>query len=161
MALNAPPNNSSRIRVHQALKNADWDINNIQRVTDLGLPAFTQYEWGWLPFGWGEDAGLNPIYPTGDAANSLTLLIHDLANVAIVATNYCYCEQSNKYDIDLLFLFYDLFGIDTPDVVEFGISRSDPSKGIKSWYALQREKGYAPHITRLVIHRSYRGIDAV
>ncbi|HHL2459791.1 TPA: DUF3289 family protein [Yersinia enterocolitica] len=156
LVLNAPPNNSSRTRVHQALKNAGWDINNIQRISDLGLPAFNRYSFLGVE-GW----GLNPFWPTEDAANGLTLLIHDIANAAVVATNYCYCEQSNKYDIDLLFLFYDLFGIDTPDVHEFGGRNLDSARGIKAWYSLQREKGYAPHITRFAIHRSYRGIDTV
>lgn len=166
--LNAPPRQNSRHRIHQALKAANWDINNIQRLTnharnegDFRLPALNKYQTTDFPFFGERPTGLRPSNPTGeDANNGLALLIHGFANVTVVATNYCYREQDNKYDIDLLYLFYDLFGIDTADVAEFNYGDIDAFKGLKSWYYLQRNRGYAPHITRNVVFRSFRGIDA-
>ena len=38
---------SGKVRVHQALQAKDWDINKVDRLTDLGVPAFNEDNlWG-------------------------------------------------------------------------------------------------------------------
>jgi hypothetical protein len=145
-ALSAPnsPHRSGRTRIHQALKNAQWDITKIVAPTDLGVPAFNQ---GSKAFG------------TKDFDNGLGLMINGVQYVYILATHYQYDAATGKYAVKLKFIFYDVFGLDDDDLAEFGATSDSmflPKQvGITAWWQLQHQHGCTPLITRIIFERMY------
>jgi hypothetical protein len=144
-APNSPRKAIGKTRIHQALKNSNWDINNIMIPTDLGVPAFNK----------GSKA-----FSTDDFNNGLGLMINGVQYVYVVAQNYHYDKSENKYCLTLRFIFYDVFGLDDDDLKEFGATSdgrlsSDAAVGITAWWQLQHQHGYAPLVTRIIIERTY------
>lgn len=142
---NTNPVSPGKTRIHQALKNANWDINKIKVPADLGVPAFNL---GSKAFG------------TGDFNNGLGLMINGVQYVYAVAQNYHYDRAKNKYSLDIRFIFYDVFGLDDDDLKEFGASSdsmfsSTAAIGITAWWQLQHQHGYAPLVTRIMLDRTY------
>lgn len=134
-----------KIRIHQALKKANWDISKMYQVLDLGVPAF--------------NIG-NKAFSTGDFANGLGVMINGVQHVYVVATDYFYDEKKKQYSITIKYVFYDVFGLDDDDLNEFGaqsdsILSPEASKGITAWWQLQFQFGHAPLVTRIVLERSY------
>ena len=148
MAMSIPntnPISPGKTRIHQALKNANWDINKIIIPTDLGVPAFNK---GSKAFG------------TGDFNNGLGLMINGVQYVYAVAQSYHYDTANNKYKLDIRFIFYDVFGLDDDDLKEYGASSdsilsSTAAVGITAWWQLQHQHGYAPLVTRIILDKSY------
>ena len=146
-ALSAPNSRHKSVgktRIHQALKNANWDIKKIKVPTDLGVPAFNI----------GSKA-----FSTKDFDNGLGLMINGVQHVYVVAKNYHYDKTNNKYCITLRFIFYDVFGLDDDDLKEFGAGSdhilSAPSEvGITAWWQLQHQHGFFPLVTRIIIERT-------
>jgi hypothetical protein len=136
-----------KTRIHQALKAAGWDINNLVAPTDLGVPAFNL----------GSKA-LN----TKDFGNGLGVMINGVQHAYVVATHSLYDPSISMYCINLKYIFYDVFGLDDDDLDEYGAdddSSSHPSsyagQGITAWWQLQHQHGYPPLVTRFEVKRSY------
>lgn len=145
-APNSPKKAIGKIRIHQALKKAKWDIDKITIPTDLGVPAFNV----------GSKA-----FQTGDFENGLGLMINGIQHAYVVATKYDYDEGRQTYLIDLTLVFYDVFGLDDEDLVEFGASSdnilsSSAAIGITAWWQLQYQHGNAPLVTRIIIEKNTR-----
>ena len=150
-ALSAPNlknRTSGKTRIHQALKNAGWDIAKLKAPTDLGVPAFNIGSKGGL-FG-----------KSGDFENGLGVMINGVQHVYILATGYCYDNKAKEYSIKLKYIFYDVFGLDDDDLKEYGANSdgrftSDAAVGITAWWQLQHQFNYAPLVTRIVIEKTY------
>lgn len=147
-ALSAPNSkhqSPGKTRIHQALKQANWDIKTMVAPTDLGVPAFNN----------GSKA-----LRTGDFNNGLGLMINGEQYAFVVATHYHYDKKDGKYCINLKYIFYDVFGLDDTDLERFG-AKSDSfltpnaEVGITAWWQLQHQFGYAPLVTRVVVENSY------
>jgi hypothetical protein len=152
-------------RLHQWLKGARWNIDQILPLYDLGILAFNN---GPLPTKIGDrrlpDA--NKALHLGDFANGLGLMINGEQYAFVVAESYDYVSCERQYDIGLKFVFYDVFGLDDEDLRRFGPSwsrranvlgplTSNEEEGIAAWWRLQHEFGYAPLITRAIVRRRY------
>lgn len=72
---NTTPISFGKVRIHQALEKANWDINKIIIPTDLGVPAF--------------NIG-SKVFGTGDFNNGLGLMINGVQYVYAVAQSYHY-----------------------------------------------------------------------
>lgn len=147
-ALSAPNTqyqSPGKTRIHQALKQANWDITKITVPTDLGVPAFNKG---------------SKSMSTEDFSNGLGLMINGVQHAYVIATHYHFDKSANQYCITLKFVFYDVFGLDDDDLREFG-SRSDgvlsttAGVGITAWWQLQHQHGYAPLVTRIVLENTY------
>ena len=147
-ALSAPTSAfraAGKTRIHQALRNAGWDINRLVRPTDLGVPA--------LNIG-------SKVFSTGDFNNGLGLMINGIQHGYVVATHYHHDAAANRYCIKLRYIFYDVFGLDDDDLTEFGAAsdswtESTAAKGITAWWQLQHQHGYAPLVTRIVVEMTH------
>ncbi len=144
-APNSPHKSPGKTRIHQALKNAKWDIKKLLMPTGMGVPAFNL----------GDKA-----FSTQDFNNGLGVMINGVQYVYIVATHYHYDSAAKKYCITLKFIFYDVFGLDDDDLKEFGASSdsifsSNAAIGITAWWQLQHQHGYAPLVTRIVLENTY------
>jgi hypothetical protein len=148
-ALGAPntgANTHGKVRIHQALKAAAWDINKIQGPTDLGVPALNN--------------GIRAL-GTDDWGNGLVLAVDGIQYAYCVATRYCYDSRLSKYSISIRFTFYDVFGLDDEDLRRFGVAngsalRPNPARvGITAWWQLQHQHGYAPLVTRMIVDRNF------
>jgi hypothetical protein len=145
-APNSPQRSIGKIRIHQALKNANWDINKIVIPTNLGVPAF--------------NLG-SKIFTTQDFENGLGVMINGVQHAYVIATHYYYDKSNAKYHIKLRFVFYDVFGLDDGDLTEFGeksdnwLSINKAGVGITAWWQLQHQYAYAPLVTRIVLENSY------
>jgi hypothetical protein len=147
-ALGAPSTGAQihgKIRIHQALKAARWDINKMVPPRDLSPPALYN---GSKYMGW------------GDWTNGLALVADGIQYAYCIATRYCYDSRLKKYTLAIRFVFYDVFGLDDEDLRKFGAAES-PFKpiaamaGITAWWQLQHQHGYAPLITRMIVDRNY------
>lgn len=152
-ALNAPPATTAKVRIHQALKNANWDINTMKAPKDLGVPAFNKGNKDWLT-------------RSEDFTNGLGVMINGVQYVYIIATDYRYDSSTSKYDLSMRFLFYDVFGLDDDDVVEYGADggievNPGATWGITSWWQLQHQFNYAPLVTRITIDQTVKDIPAI
>lgn len=149
LAISAPgykPYSPTRVRIHQALKRAGWDVNNIQVPVDLGVPAFNN----------GSKA-----LSTEDFGNGLGVMINGVQHVYVFAREYFYDPSKEEYRIVLEYIFYDVFGLDDDDLVEYGaksdgIFEADARVGITAWWQLQHQYGYAPLVTRFKVVKEYK-----
>lgn len=131
------------IRIHQALRNASWDINSIVPPKDLGVPAFNEG---------------SKVFSTEDFDNGLGLMINGIQHVIVVAKDYHYNRCDKEYYIKLEYVFYDVFGLDDEDLEEFGADGgydTDASEGITAWWQLQHQHNYAPLITRIAFEEEF------
>lgn len=69
-------------------------------------------------------------------------------------------EKISRYHIKFRFVFYDVFGLDDEDLIEYGASsdswmNSDASIGFTAWWQLQHQYAYAPLVTRIIIDKTY------
>jgi hypothetical protein len=136
-----PP--AGKKRIHQALKDAGWDITKLVAPTDLGVPAFNQ----------GSKA-----LSTKDFDNGLGLMINGIQYAYVLAQGYSYDAKEGRYWLALKFLFYDVFGLDDDDLEEFGAPSEHgfaAAVGITAWWQLQHQHGYHPLVTRIVLERDY------
>jgi hypothetical protein len=146
LALNAPnsPERTPGKRIHQALESAGWDINAAVPAAG-GVPAFNVGKKEWQ---------------TGDFGNGLGVMINSIQHAIVIAKEYYYDRCNGEYYIKLEYVFYDVFGLDDDDLMEFGadggIIDSNASQGITAWWQLQHQHGYAPLITRIAIERQFR-----
>jgi hypothetical protein len=147
-APNTPYQSAGKTRIHQALKQAGWDIQKMTAPTDLGVPAFNK----------GSKAR-----STEDFGNGLGVMINGLQYVYVIATHYHYDKTKAKYGITLQYRFYDVFGLDDDDLKEFGaksdsLFSSHAAIGITAWWQLQHQHGYAPLVTRIVLEKTYEAV---
>jgi hypothetical protein len=144
-APDSPQRAVGKTYIHQALKNANWDISKIVLPTDLGAPAF--------------NIG-SKIFATGDFDNGLGVMINGVQYVYVVAKNYYYDQSNGIYCIVLKYIFYDIFGLDDDDLHAFGANAdgalsSNASVGITAWWQLQHQYGYAPLVTRIILEKTF------
>jgi hypothetical protein len=147
-ALSAPNSfvkSPAHTRIHQALRQAGWDITKVIAPTDLGVPAFNN---GSL------------LFSSEDFDNGLGLMINGVQHAFVVATHYHYDAAARRYCIGLKFVFYDVFGLDDDDLREFGITPGatfhlNSAIGITAWWQLQHQFGYAPLVTRIIVRRGF------
>jgi hypothetical protein len=135
----------ARMRIHQALKAAGWDVNNVTPITDLGVPAF--------------NLG-SKIRGTEDFDNGLGLMINGVQYVLVFVEEYEYHSCLEEYKIKLKFVLYDVFGLDDDDLDEFGASsdrfiHSKAAIGITAWWQLQHQFNFAPLLTRGVVEKEF------
>jgi hypothetical protein len=130
--------------IHQALKNAKWDISSMVVPTYLGVPAF--------------NIG-NKTLSTGDFDNGLGVMINGVQHAYVVAKYYDYYENTRSYTLTLKYFFYDVFGLDDVDLNEYGAASPknilDSMVGITAWWQLQHQYGYAPLVTRTFVEQSF------
>jgi hypothetical protein len=153
---------ASKIRLHQVLAKADWDIDAIRPVTDLAILAFNKG---------------SKLASTGDFDNGLGLMINGEQYAFVYAEDYEYVSCKARYDISLKFVLYDVFGLDDVDLVRFGAANSwstaaqpgqvnwwEPytpalrtagQQGITAWWQLQHQFGYAPLLTKAVARKAF------
>lgn len=153
LVLSAPGTSGAhrnRVRVHQALRQANWDINNIPFIDDLGVLAFNEG---------------SKVRGTEDFARGLGLMINGVQYVLVYATAYFYDPSTGTYDLHLKFVMYDVFGLDDDDLDEYGADStwnvSAAMTGITAWWQLQHQFGYAPLVTRAEVTRKFLNIPAV
>lgn len=144
-APNSPNRTTGQVRLHQSLKNAQWDIKKLHMPTNLGVPA--------LNLG-------SKVFSTRDFNNGLGLMINGVQYVYVIATHYHYDSNAKKYWLTLNFVFYDIFGLDDDDLREYGaasdsIIASTASVGITAWWQLQHQFGYFPLVTRAATVKEY------
>ena len=144
-APNSPFKTAGKIRIHQALKNAGWDITKMYMPTGLGVPAF--------------NLG-NKTLSTQDFNNGLGLMLNGVQYVYVVATHYNYDSAAGRYCMKLKFIMFDIFGLDDEDLSSFGASadsgwHTNAGIGITAWWQLQHQHGYAPLVTRIVVEKTY------
>lgn len=147
-AVSAPglPNQSAgKVRIHQALKKANWDIAKMVAPTDLGVPAFNDG---------------NKVRGTGDFGNGLGVMINGVQYVYVIATHYHYDKAKARYCLHLKYIFYDVFGLDDDDLREYGsgsdgLFSSSAGVGITAWWQLQHQHAYAPLVTRIVVTKAF------
>ena len=145
-APNSPFKSAGQVRIHQALKNANWDINKIVIPTNLGFSAF--------------NLG-SKVFSTQDFNNGLGVMINGVQHAYVIAIHYYYDKLNAKYHIKLRFVFYDVFGLDDEDLNEYGaesdnwMSLNKANVGITAWWQLQHQYAYAPLVTRIVLENSY------
>lgn len=140
----APPA-SGVIRIHQALRTAGWDLRRLVAPTDLGVPAF--------------NAGTS-YFASGDFGNGLAVMINGVQYAYVLATHYRHDAAASRYTIRLRYIFYDVFGLDDDDLLEYGsmqdgMMSSTAGVGITAWWQLQHQHGYAPLVTRIIIDREF------
>lgn len=142
-ALNGPGMegySAARMRIHQALRDVGWDINQVSTVTGLGVPAF--------------NLG-NKALQSGDFSTGLGVMMNGVQYVFVYVTAYHYDSCAKQYSITLRYVLYDVFGLDDDDVAEYGGWFFDATRGITAWGRLQHEFGYAPLLTRAEASRSF------
>lgn len=149
-APNSPNRSAGKTRIHQALKNAGWDIAKLVAPTDLGVPAFNQgSKWR----------------GTEDFGNGLGVMINGVQHVYVYATKFRYDAARQVYDISLKYLFYDVFGLDDDDLREYGamsdgMASTTAGVGITAWWQLQHQHNYAPLVTRITIEKDFLNVPA-
>jgi hypothetical protein len=149
-APNSPHQSAGKTRIHQALKNAGWDIAKLKAPADLGVPAFNKG---------------NKWPASEDFTTGLGLMINGVQHAFVVATQYAYDRRGGTYDISLRYLFYDVFGLDDDDLDEYG-AESDGTLtpaaevGITAWWQLQHQHSHAPLVTRIILEKDFKGIPA-
>lgn len=144
-APNSPHMSAGKVRLHQALQAANWDISKITQPRDLGVPAFNEGSKAWT---------------TGDFDNGLGVMINGVQHVYVIATHYSHDPKAKLYSLRLKFLFYDVFGLDDDDLREFGANSdswtsSTAAIGITAWWQLQHQFEYTPLVTRIVLEKTY------
>jgi len=144
-APNSPHQSVGKVRLHQALQSAGWDLGKINQPRDLGVPAFNAGDKAWT---------------TGDFDNGLGVMINGVQHVYVIATHYTHDPKAKRYSLRLKYLFYDVFGLDDDDLREYGASSdslfsSAAGVGITAWWQLQHQFGYAPLVTRIVVEKTY------
>lgn len=136
---------AGKIRIHQALQAAGWDLGKIAPPKDLKVPAFNE--------------GFRPAQ-TGDYDNGLGLMINGVQHVYIFATHYYYDAGLRRYWIRLKYVLYDAFGLDDEDLEDHG-AKSDSTLahraqiGITAWWQLQHQHGFTPLITRIILEKEF------
>jgi len=134
-----------KVRIHQALKAAGWDLDKLVAPTDLGVPAFNKgSKWR----------------GTEDFGNGLGVMVNGVQHAYVIATDYAYDKAANLYGLKLKFIFYDVFGLDDDDLEEYGATSdgwtdSAAAVGITAWWQLQHQFGYPPLVTRITVEREY------
>jgi hypothetical protein len=143
----APP--TGKVRIHQALAAAGWDINAIAPITDLGVPALNE----------GDNPGVFS-KSSGDRATGLFTLINSVTHVRVFADQYEFDSCKQEYTINLVIELYDSFGLDDEDVRKFGYKATQDFKNLTSdaqaitaWWQLQHQFNYAPLITKVVVRQ--------
>jgi hypothetical protein len=149
LVLAAPPvvPPAGKVRIHQALKAAGWDINAVKPLTDLGVPALNA----------GDNPGLFS-NSTKDRATGLFTLINSVTHVLVFVEKYEFDSCQEQYTIQLVFELYDVFGLDDEDIRKFGFKATSALKNhtadaesITAWWQLQHQFGFAPLITKVVV----------
>lgn len=140
---------AGKVRIHQALKSAGWDIHKVKPLMGLGVPAFNTGDKSAVPF-------MN----SEDWSNGLAVMINGVQYVLVFVEKYEYDSCKLSYDIELKFVLYDVFGLDDEDVKRYGVNdRLDSAviakRGITAWWQLQHQFDYAPLLTRAVVYRSF------
>ncbi len=141
-----PP--AGKVRIHQALEAAGWDINAVTPITDLGVPALNA----------GDNPGLTS-RSTKDRATGLFTLINSVTHVLAFVEKYEFDSCKQDYTIQLVLELYDSFGLDDEDIRKFGYVDSvfagknytKDAEAITAWWQLQHQFGYAPLITKVVV----------
>lgn len=136
--------NPPRPRIHQALRAAGWNINNVRQLSGLGVPAFN------IGSKW---------RGTGDFGNGLGLMINGVQYVFVFVEDYDYDSCRGTYVIRLKFVLYDVFGLDDDDLREYGSSggmfSTAAGRGITAWWQLQHQFYYRPLLTRAIVYRTF------
>jgi hypothetical protein len=140
---------SGQIRIHQALKAANFDISKVQPVpVYLKTPSFNK---GSKAFG------------TGDFGNGLGVMINGIQWAYGIVTHCLHDPSAGMYCLNMKFVFYDVFGIDDDDLRQYGaddaegqLSLALMAQGITAWWQLQHQFGYAPLVTRCTVHKTFQ-----
>ncbi|EKT3967188.1 DUF3289 family protein [Flavobacterium psychrophilum] len=87
-----------------------------------------------------------------DKVSGLGITIHQVWSVKAVIENYSYYESTGKWDCDLVYTFYDHYGLDWDDIIKHGGDRKPQyhtGDCFKAWYILQHYRDAKPFITEM------------
>ncbi|CAM3888795.1 MULTISPECIES: DUF3289 family protein [Flavobacterium] len=88
-----------------------------------------------------------------DKVSGLGITIHQVWSVKAEIENYVYTESNGKWECDLIYTFYDHFGLDWDDIVKHGsdrIPQYHTGDCFKAWYILQHYRNAKPFITEMI-----------
>ena len=111
-----------------AFRRAGYDLGRVGMIQNVPLPNFRRWS---------------------DKLKGTFFMVDRLAHAYTVLTGINYDPGGRSYTCNFRFLFYDVFGLDDNDVRRYGISA-----GVRSWWQLQHQHGYAPLVTRIVVDTS-------
>ncbi len=87
-----------------------------------------------------------------DKVTGLGITIHQVWSVKAEIKDYVYQEATGKWDCELLYTFYDHYGLDWDDIVKHGgdkIPQYHTGDFFKAWYILQHYRIAKPFITEM------------
>ena len=87
-----------------------------------------------------------------DKVSGLGITIHQVWSVKAEIENYSYYEFTGNWECDLVYTFYDHFGLDWDDVIKHGEDRKPQyhtGDYFKAWYILQHYRNAKPFITEM------------
>jgi hypothetical protein len=132
-------------RIHQLLRAANWDINQISAPIDMKTPSFNKG---------------SKMRSTGDFDNGLGVMINGIQYGYGIVTHYKHDPSIGQYAMNVKYVFYDVFGIDDEDLDQYGsqdgegqFSWSRMGQGITGWWQLQHQFGYPPLVTRCTVNQ--------
>ena len=87
-----------------------------------------------------------------DKVSGLGITIHQVWSVKAEIKNYVYYEATGKWDCELIYTFYDHFGLDWDDITKHGedrIPQYQTGNCFKAWYILQHYRNAKPFIAEM------------
>nr|WP_290427104.1 DUF3289 family protein [Coprobacter tertius] len=84
-----------------------------------------------------------------DKISGLGITIHDVWAYQVFITDYAI--NGNNFTAKLEFIYWDHFGLDYPDIVNYD------NDIFYSWFVLQHFKNYQPFITKIIINETCNG----
>ena len=122
--------NNFLLQIKKELKLANYDPKKMNLIT-MNLLNFSSF--------W-------------DKVSGLGITIHQVWSVKAEIENYSYYESSGNWDCDLIYTFYDHYGLDWDDVIKHGEDRKPQyytGDYFKAWYILQHYRNAKPFITEM------------
>ena len=107
---------------------AGYDLRQIGSIRNIPLPNFRR---------------------AADRLRGTFFMVDRLAHAYTLLTDIEFDPEGRSYRCDFRFLFYDVFGLDDNDVRRYGLN-----SGVRAWWLLQHQYGYAPLVTRIVVDTS-------
>ena len=105
-----------------------FNLRSFGRIQNIPLPNFRRF---------------------ADRLRGTFFMVDRLAHTYTLLTDIEFDPNGRSYHCKFRFLFYDVFGLDDNDVRRYGLN-----SGVRAWWLLQHQYGYAPLVTRIVVDTS-------